>query len=69
MFPAAEGSWWGVAVVGLVFGLCTVGTMTAVVGLGYFGLTGLALGRLERYSHALAGLALVACALAIQLGL
>lgn len=69
MYPAASGSWTHVAVVGLVFGLCTLITMTAVVAVAYLGLSQLATGRLERYSHALAGLALVACGLAIQLGL
>lgn len=69
MYPAAGGSWWGVALVALVFGVATVATMLATVTLGYLGLSRLPLGRLERYSHALAGLTLVACGLAIQLGL
>ena len=69
MLPAAAGNWWGVAAVGLVFGLSTIGTMAAVVALGYCGLSRLPMGRLERYSHALAGAALVACGLAIRLGL
>lgn len=69
MYPAAEGSWWGVALVALVFGVATVATMLATVTLGYLGLARLPLGRLERYSHALAGLALVVCGVAIQLGL
>jgi hypothetical protein len=61
-------SWWGVALVAGLFGLTTIATMTAVVTLGYFGLSHLPFGHLERYSHVLAGLALVACGLAIQLG-
>ena len=69
MYPAAEGQWWTVALVAMVFALCTIATMLAVVALGYLGLSRLAFGRLERYSHALAGLTLVACGLAIQLGL
>lgn len=69
MYPAAEGSWWGVALVAGVFGVSTVATMLATVTLGCLGLARLPLGRLERYSHALAGLALVACGLAIQFGL
>jgi hypothetical protein len=68
MYPAAEGAWWGVAVVGTVFGVATIATMLAMVTVGHLGLSRLGLGRLERYSHALAGLALVACGLAIQLG-
>jgi len=69
MYPAAEGSWWGVALVVAVFGLATVATMLVTVTVGYLGISQLPLGRLERFSHALAGLALVACGLAIQLGL
>lgn len=69
MYPAAQGSWWGVALVAGLFGLATLATMLVMVTLGYLGLSRLSLGRLERYSHALAGLALVVCGLAIQFGL
>lgn len=69
MVPAAQGSWWGVAFVTSLFGLATVATMVAVVTVGYLGMARLALGPMERYAHALAGLALVACGAAIQLGL
>ncbi len=69
MVPAAAGSWWGVSLVVGVFGLVTVSTMLLAVTVGYLGISRLSLGRLERYSHALAGLTLVACGLAIQLGL
>ena len=68
MYPAAGGSWWGVALVVLVFGVATIATMLAAVTLGYLGISNLPIGRLERYSHVLAGLTLVACGLAIQLG-
>ena len=68
MVPAARGSWRGVGLVVLVFGVVTVTTMLAAVTVGYLGISSLSLGRLERFSHALAGLALVACGLAIQLG-
>lgn len=69
MVPAAAGSWWQVAVVTAVFGLCTLATMTAAVVAGYHGLAPLSLGTAERWSHAAAGLALAACGAAIQLGL
>jgi sulfite exporter TauE/SafE len=68
MYPAAEGSWWGVALVSGVFGVLTVTTMLAAVWVGYLGLSRLSFGNLERYSHALAGLAVLACGAAIQLG-
>lgn len=69
MYPAAGGSWWGVGLVVLVFGVATISTMLAAVTLGYLGISHLPLGRLERYSHVIAGLTLVACGLAIQLGI
>jgi len=69
MYPAAASSWHGLAVVTLVFALCTLLTMTIVVLAGRRGLARLSLGHLERYSHALAGLAVFACGVAIKLGL
>ena len=69
MVPAAVGDWWGVGFVVLVFAVATLATMAALVTAGRLGLSRLGLGSLERYSHALAGLALVACGLAIRLGL
>ena len=69
MVPAAGQSWLAVLVVALVFSLCTLGAMTAVVVVGYYGLSRLALPGLARYSHALAGFALFACGAAIKLGL
>lgn len=69
MVPAAAGTWWGVGLVVLVFGAVTIATMLLVVTVGYLGVSRLSLGRLERFSHALAGMTLIACGLAIQLGL
>jgi len=69
MVPAAQGSLWQVVAVTLVFGACTLATMTVMVLLGARGLARLSFRPFERYAHALAGLALVACGLAIQLGL
>jgi len=68
MYPAAGGSWWGVGLVVLVFGVVTITTMLLAVTVGYLGISRVSLGRLERFSHALAGLTLVACGLAIQFG-
>jgi len=69
MYPAAERSWLGVGLVTFVFGVVTVGTMLGAVLVGQRGLSRLPLGHLERYVHALAGFALIACGAAIQLGL
>lgn len=68
MFPAAKLSVLGVALVALVFGLCTLATMTIIVVAGYHGVTRLSLPGLARYSHAVAGFAIVGCGLAIQFG-
>lgn len=69
MYPAAEGRWWWVGLVALIFGVVTVTTMLVLVSVGYLGLARHTFGPFQRYSHALAGLALVACGLGIQLGL
>jgi len=69
MFPAAQQSLFGILLVTLVFALCTLATMTVLVVCGTLGLQSLSLGRLGRYSHALAGLALAACGAAVQFGL
>lgn len=69
MVPAAQGSWFGLALVVIVFGLTTLCTMTAAVYIGYLGLARLSLAPLQRYAHATAGLAVTACGLAIMLGL
>ena len=69
MVPAAASDWWGVGFVALVFAVATLATMSALVMAAHLGLAKLSLGPLERYSHALAGLALVACGLAIRSGL
>jgi hypothetical protein len=49
-----------------VFALATLGTMSAVVMAGHMGLERLPLARLERYTHALAGLAIACCGLGIR---
>ena len=69
MYPAAADSAFGVALVAGVFGATTVLTMLAIVLLLSFGLSRLPTRGLERYSHALAGLAIFLCGVAIHLGL
>jgi len=69
MYPAAADSAFGVALVAGVFGAATILTMLAVVLLLSFGLSRLPTRGLERYSHALAGLAIFLCGVAIHLGL
>jgi sulfite exporter TauE/SafE len=69
MYPAARGSAWSVALVSGLFALGTIGTMLTMVVVMYLGANLVRLGRLERYSHALAGLVVLSCGLAIKLGL
>jgi len=69
MVPAAAESAWGVAVVVAVFAAVTIGTMLVAVLLGASALRLVPTEGLHRYSHALAGAAVLACGVAIHLGL
>ncbi len=55
MYPAAQASAWGVAQVSIVFGLVTILTMVSIVLLASYGLNFVKLGKLERYTHVIAG--------------
>ncbi len=66
MYPAAKMSLPGVFLVAGVFGAVTIATMLAVVALSSWGLRLLPLGRLERYTHVLAGATICLSGLAIQ---
>jgi len=69
MYPAADSSTFGVILVATVFGIVTIATMLIVVLLLTFGLHRLPTAGLERWSHALAGAAILLCGIAIHLGL
>ena len=56
MYPAARNNMMAVALVAAVFGVVTISTMLVMVFVSSYGLSKLSLRRLERYSHALAGL-------------
>lgn len=66
MYPAAKSSFWGVVWVTGVFGGVTILTMLGIVLVSSLGVNLLPLGRLERYTHALAGAAIFVCGMAIQ---
>lgn len=55
VLPASRGRWGLAAATGAVFGVVTLATMVGLVMLGREGLERLPLGRLERWSHAMAG--------------
>lgn len=66
MYPAAQGNTCHVILVSLVFSAATIGTMLAVVLGSVAGLNLVPAARLERYTHALAGMAIFLCGAAIQ---
>ena len=67
MAPAAAGSLTGAALVALAFGAATLLAMLAAVTVGLTGARLLPLGPLERYTHALAGLAILVSGLGVAL--
>lgn len=66
IYPAATHSLGGAVAVTASFSVATIGTMLVLVLGGLSGVRLLPLGRLERYSHALAGGTIVLAGLAIQ---
>lgn len=66
MYTAARHPIVWVATVSGVFGIATVSTMLAVVLVSSLGLARLHMGRLERYSPAVAGLVILLCGSAIK---
>jgi nickel/cobalt exporter len=66
MYPAAKQSVSGMILVSCVFAATTILTMFAVVLVSAWGVSFARLGHLERYSHALAGAAILLSGLAIQ---
>lgn len=66
MYPAAQHNMSGVVLVTAAFGLTTILTMLALISLSSWGLSFLSLGKLERYSHALAGAMIFISGLTVQ---
>ncbi len=67
MYPAAKNSVAGVIIVAAVFGVVTILTMLAVVMVSAWGLSFARFGKLEHYTHALAGAMICFSGLGIQL--
>ena len=65
MYPAAKNSAWGVAQVSIVFGLITMLTMLVLVLLASYGLKFVRLGKMERFTHAIAGATILLSGIAI----
>lgn len=66
MYPAARHNIAGVALVAAAFGMATILTMLVIIALSSWGLSFVRLGRLERYSHALAGAMIFVSGLAVR---
>jgi sulfite exporter TauE/SafE len=66
MYPAARHSTAGVILVTAAFGLVTIATMLVIITAVSWGASFIRLGKLERYSHALAGLMIFLSGLAVQ---
>jgi sulfite exporter TauE/SafE len=66
MYPAAKHDMTSVAMVAGVFGLTTIATMLAIVLGANYGLSKISVPRLERYSHALAGMSILVCGMAVK---
>jgi nickel/cobalt transporter (NicO) family protein len=66
MYPAAKNNMFDMFMVTAVFASVTIGTMLTVVALGRRGVSFLNFGSMQRYSHAIAGAAILMCGLAIQ---
>ncbi|MHC4458867.1 MAG: urease accessory protein UreH domain-containing protein [Planctomycetota bacterium] len=66
MYPAAKDSLFGLVVVTFVFGITTISTMVGVVLLSRAGVNFIKLSKLQRFSHAIAGLTICLCGLSIQ---
>jgi nickel/cobalt exporter len=66
MYPAAKHNLAGVAFVTVAFGFTTILTMLSIIAAASWGFGFLSLGRLERYSHALAGAMILFSGLAVR---
>jgi sulfite exporter TauE/SafE len=66
MYPAAGHDMATVVIVTATFALATIATMLAMVLVSYYGLSKISFPKLERYSHALAGMAIFICGGAVK---
>jgi sulfite exporter TauE/SafE len=66
IYPAAKSSTFGLVLVTGVFGVVTIATMLSIVILLSLGANLLPMGRLDRYTHALAGATICLCGITIR---
>ena len=66
MYPASQSSWGAMLLIAGAFSITTIATMMAVVLLSAKGFSFLPMGKLERYSHAIAGFIIFASGAGIK---
>ena len=66
MYPASSGSTLGLVLVTLVFAVATIGTMLVIVLGASYGLKMIPMKKMERYTHAIAGVTILLCGISIQ---
>lgn len=66
MYPAAKNNMAGVFWVTIIFGAVTIMTMFSIVMVSSIGVKLLPMGKLERYTHVMAGGTILLCGLAVQ---
>lgn len=66
MYPAASHNMLAVTAVAFIFGTATISTMLVLVLASSYGLAKLPLHRMERFSHAMAGFAILMCGVAVK---
>jgi len=69
IYPAAEHGTMGIVLVSVVFAIATISTMMVIVLLLTTGFNKIPFGKLERYTHAIAGAVILLSGIAILLGL
>jgi hypothetical protein len=69
MYPAAEHGTKGIVLVSAVFAVSTIATMLVIVTLLTTGFNKIPFGKLERWTHAIAGATILLSGIAILLGL
>ncbi|MFQ5631944.1 MAG: sulfite exporter TauE/SafE family protein [bacterium] len=66
MYPAARNSVFDLVLVTIVFGAVTILTMLGVVAVSTWGISRIRVGVFEKYAHALSGLAIFLCGIAVK---
>lgn len=69
MYPAAHASTSGLILVTVAFSLVTIATMVTMVWALHRGISFVPVHRLERFAHAIAGMVVLGCGLAVRFGL